>query len=69
MLHSKLIFLLTRHGHLGEWQDERGGVGLDDTGVVAGHVWDGIEEDDTGLDIVENKSTIDENYPTKKRMS
>ena len=44
-------------------------MGLDDTGVVAGHVWDGIEEDDTSLDIVENESSIDENYPTKKSMS
>ena len=60
---------LTRHGHLREGQNEGGGVGLDDTGVVAGHVWDGIEEDDTSLDIVENESSIDENYPTKKSMS
>ena len=44
-------------------------MGLDDAGVVAGHVWDGIEEDDTSLDIVENESSIDENYPTKKSMS
>ena len=59
MLHSKLLFALTRHGHLCEGQDERGGVGLDDTGVVAGHVWDGIEEDDTSLDNVENESRKD----------
>ena len=60
---------LTRHGHLREEQNEGGGVGLDDTGVVAGHVWDGIEKDDTSLDNVENESSIDENYPTKKSMS
>ena len=36
-------------------------MGLDDTRVVAGHVWDGIEEDDTSLDNVENESRKDEN--------
>ena len=61
MLHSKLLFSLTRHGHLCEGQNERGGVGLDDTGVVARHVWDGIEKDDTSLNNVENDSRKDEN--------
>ena len=43
---------LTCHGHLGEGQDEGGGVGLDHTDVVARHVRDSVQEHHTRLNII-----------------
>ena len=63
---------LTCHGHLGEGQDEGGGVGLDHADVVVGHVGDSVEEDYTTLDIlvrIIKLMNLLKRFLTRKRMS